>query len=203
MPISLKTRALILRSTKYGESDLIIQALTAGGEKISLLARGAVKSKKRFGGGVLEPTHFVEIRFKKPLTENKIATLEEAHLINGFDRLRETYDKLELALSVLEQLTKVSQEGDQHSDHLFNLGGHALRSLEKATDLRLFRLHFYLKLLFQQGVLEPEPWMTPYLGTPMAEHEKIEDHSDPQRDVHLLWAENQVREYLATGTLSS
>lgn len=203
MSNSLKTRGLVLRATKYGESDLIIQALTIEGEKISLLARGALKSKKRFGGGVLEPTHFVEFRYKKPLTENKIATLEEAHLINGFDKLRENYDKLELALSVLEHLSKVSQEGDEHSDNLFNLGGHTLRSLEKATDLRLFRLHFYLKLLFQQGVLEPESWMTPYLGTSMAEHEKIEGHLDPQKDVHLMWAENQVREYLATGMLSS
>lgn len=203
MPTSLKTRALVLRATKYGESDLIIQVLTVEGEKISLMARSALKSKKRFGGGVLEPTHFVELRFKKPFTGNKIATLEEAHLINGFDRLRDNYDKLELALKILEHLSKVSQEGDEHSDNLFNLGGHTLRSLEKAQDLKLFRLHFYLKLLFQQGVLEPESWMTPYLGTSMSEHEKIEGHSDPQADLHLIWAENQVREYLATGMLSN
>lgn len=192
-----------MRATKYGEADLILNFLTVGGEKLSLLARGALRSKKRFGGGVLEPTHFVEIRYRKSFNEDKLGTLEEAHLINGFEKLRENYDKVELAFSVIESLSKASQEGDAHSEGLFNLGGHSLKSLEKAKDLKGFRLHFYLKLLFQQGVLEPESWMNPYLGTPMAEHEKIEGLEDPQKDLHLIWAENQLREYLSTGNLSS
>lgn len=203
LPTSVKTRALILRSTKYGEADLILQALTTEGEKLSLLARGALRSKRRFGGGVLEPTHFVEVRYKRPLTENKIATLEEAHLVNGFEKLRNDYDKVEAAFFVIETLSKASQEGDLHSDGLFNLGGHSLRSLERAKDLKKFKLHFCLKMLFQQGTLEPEDWMTPYLGTSMAEHEKLEGHWDPHQDLHLAWAENQLREYLSTGMLST
>jgi DNA repair protein RecO (recombination protein O) len=203
MPASTKAKALILRSTKYGEADLILQALTSGGEKVSLLARGALKSKKRFGGGVLEPTHFVEVRFKKPLQENRISTLEEATLLNGFEDLRKDYDKMEVAFFVIETLGKASQEGDSDSSGLFNLGGHSLKALEKATALACFRLHFCLKLLFQQGVLEPESWMTPYLGTSMSEHEKIEGLSDPQSDLHLRWAENKLREYLSTGMLST
>lgn len=203
MSTSVKTRALILRSTKYGEADLILQALTVGGEKISLLARGALRSKRRFGGGVLEPTHFVEVRYKRPLSENKLATLEEANLVNGFEKLRDNYDKVELAFFVIETLAKASQEGDAHSEGLFNLGGHSLRSLEKATDFKLFRLHFCLKVLFQQGVLEPEDWMNPFLGTSMAEYQKLESHQDPMKDLHLQWADNKLREYLSTGMLSS
>jgi DNA repair protein RecO (recombination protein O) len=194
---------LILRSTKYGEADLILQALTIGGEKLSLLARGALKSKKRFAGGVLEPTHFVEIGYKRALQENRLSTLEEAHLLNGFENLRKDYDKMEVAFFVLESLSKASQEGDSISEGLFNLGGHSLKALEKATKLRNFRLHFCLKMLYQQGVLEPESWMTPYLGTSMSEHEKIEDLDDPQTNLHLKWAENKLREYLSTGMLSS
>jgi DNA repair protein RecO (recombination protein O) len=192
-----------LRSTKYGEADLILQALTIGGEKLSLLARGALKSKRRFSGGVLEPTHFVEVRYKRPLQEDRISTLEEANLINGFEDLRKDYDKMEVAFFVLETLSKASQEGDSISEGLFNLGGHSLKALEKARNLRNFRLHFCLKMLFQQGVLEPESWMTPYLGTSMSEHQKIEGHQDPQTDLHLRWAENKLREYLSTGMLSS
>ncbi len=203
MSNSTKSKILILRAIKYGEADLILQALTSGGEKISLLARGAVKSKKRFSGGVLEPTHFVEVRYKNPVSENKIATLEEATLINGFEKLRTSYEKVEAAFYVLECLSKVSQEGDAVSDGLFNLAGHSLKSLEKANDLKLFRLHFCLKLLFQQGVLEPESWMGIYLKSSMAEHEKIEGHEDPQKDLHLFWSEGQIKEYLSTGNLSN
>ncbi|MGZ5278909.1 MAG: DNA repair protein RecO [Pseudobdellovibrionaceae bacterium] len=203
MPASIKTKALILRATKYGEADLILQTLTSGGEKLSLLARGAVKSKKRFAGGILEPTHFVEVRFKKALHQDRLSTLEEASLINGFENLRKDYDKMEVAFFVLETLSKASQEGDSISEGLFNLGGHSLKALEKVQSLKNFRLHFCLKMLYQQGVLEPESWMTPFLGTSMSEHEKIEDHEDPQTDLHLRWAENKLREYLSTGMLSS
>jgi len=203
LPASIKTKALILRSTKYGEADLILQTLTSGGEKLSLLARGAVKSKKRFAGGILEPTHFVEVRFKKALHQDRLSTLEEASLINGFEDLRKDYDKMEVAFFVLETLSKASQEGDSISEGLFNLGGHSLKALEKVQSLKNFRLHFCLKMLYQQGVLEPESWMTPYLGTSMSEHDKIEDHEDPQTDLHLRWAENKLREYLSTGMLSS
>jgi len=203
LPASIKTKALILRSTKYGEADLILQTLTSGGEKLSLLARGAVKSKKRFSGGILEPTHFVEVRFKKGAHADRLCTLEEASLINGFENLRKDYDKMEVAFFVLETLSKASQEGDSISEGLFNLGGHSLKALEKVQSLKNFRLHFCLKMLYQQGVLEPESWMTPYLGTSMSEHEKIEDHEDPQTDLHLRWAENKLREYLSTGMLSS
>ena len=145
MSNSIKSKVLILRAVKYGEADLILQALTNGGEKISLLARGALKSKKRFAGGVLEPTHFVEVRYKKSYSENKIATLEEATLLNGFEKLRTSYEKVEVAFYVLECLSKVSQEGDAVSDRLFNLAGHSLKSLENAEDLKLFRVHFCLK----------------------------------------------------------
>lgn len=203
MPASTKTKALILRSTKYGEADLILQALTIGGEKLSLLARGALKSKKRFAGGVLEPTHFVEVSFKRAYQENRLSTLEEASLLDGFEKLRQDYDKMEVAFFVLESLSKVSQEGDSISEGLFNLGGHSLRALEKSKNLRNFRLHFCLKMLFQQGVLEPEVWMKPYLGTSMSEHEKIEDLDDPQTNLHLKWAENKLREYWATGMMST
>ena len=34
--------------------------------EISLMAPAALKSRKRFGGGVLEPTHFIEIHYELP-----------------------------------------------------------------------------------------------------------------------------------------
>ena len=201
MPSLAKTKALVLRATKYGEADLIISVLTVEGEKLSLLARGALKSKKRFGGGVLEPTHYVDLSYRKAQSEKKLGSLEEASLVSGFEKIRESYEKLETALLVVDCLSRVSQEGDVHSVGLFNLGGHSLRSLEAARDLTCYRLHFFLKLLSQQGVLEVEAWMNPYLAIPMAEHGRVELYEDPQKELHLIWAENKLREYLATGIL--
>lgn len=204
MSNSARTKAFILRTTKYRESDLILSALTMDGTKISFLARGALNSKKRFSGGVLEPTHFVELQYREPLNESKLATLEEAQLLDGFEGLRKSYDKIEMALFVVETLSQVSQEGDSLSTGLFNLAGHSLRALEKALDLKSFKLHFSLKILLQQGTLEPKNWMSIYLKTPMAEHANIKisvDHAE--RESQLTWVESKLREYLSTGMLSS
>lgn len=205
---SVKTKAFILRATKYGESDLIISALDMGGNRISLLARGALRSKKRFAGGILEPTHFVEIHYKQPTRDDRIAILNEAVLLDGFEALRKSYDKVELAFFLIETIAKVSQEGDAEDEGLFNLTGHSLRSLAKASNLAMFKLHFCLKLLFQQGTLEPESWMGNYLKTPMADHQSLESemqgaNADPQLNLHLIWSENKLREYLSTGMLSN
>lgn len=202
MGTPVKTKALILRTTKYGESDLIVSALTVDGTKLSLLARGALRSKKRFSGGVLEPTHFVELQFQQAAHENKLSTLNEALLLDAFEGLRKDYDKVETALFVVETLSKVSQEGDIIAEGLFNLAGNSLRALEKTADLKTFKLHFILKLLYQQGTLEPENWMGHYLKTSMVEHEALKQNADPQRDLHLIWTESRLREYLSTGTLS-
>jgi DNA repair protein RecO (recombination protein O) len=80
------------------------------------MARGALKSKKRFSGGILEPSHFVQFTYKQSAGENRINTISEATLINDFKKIRQDYDHLEFALHVLECVSKVSQEGDRHSE---------------------------------------------------------------------------------------
>lgn len=164
-----KDKFIILKKMKYGEADLILHALSVHGEKLSFMARGALKSKKRFGGGVLEPTHFVTFTYKESGEEGKLNVLQEATLINDFAGIRQDYDKLEFALHVLECVSKVSQEGDKNSEFLFNLLGHTLKATETAKDVLILKMHFYLKFLLQQGVVNAEPWMAPFLKTTIAD----------------------------------
>lgn len=156
---------IILKKTKYGESDLIVNALSAIGTKKSFLAKGALKSKKRFGGGVLEPMHYVQFTYKESKTESGINYLNEASIIDDFRNIRTDFDRVEFALNIMNCVYHVSQEGDFDSSFLFNLVGHALRFLNTCTSDQLltFKLHFYLKFLFQQGVISIEPWMSPFL----------------------------------------
>jgi DNA repair protein RecO (recombination protein O) len=197
MSANHRTRALILKRSKYGESDLIVQFLCQNGAKLSAIARGALRSKKRFGGGVLEPTHYVEIQYKTQNNEGRLAVLEEASLIDGFEKLRSQYDRLQAALKVVEVIGQLGQEGDSHSENLYNLAGHSLKVLQDCEDLQLFKLHFYLKLLSQQGVLEAEEWMQNFLILPMAKHADLS--RDCLQNVKKLAAvEYQVDLYLKT-----
>ena len=192
----VKTKAIVLKKTKYAEADLILTLLTPRGEKISCIARGALKSKKRFSGGVLEPTHFIEAQVKLSQKSESLSTLEGAQLIDGFEGLRKDYDRLDLALYLMDCVYHISQEGDSGSDALFNLTGHALKTLQGAGDLKRFKLHFMLKLLLQQGSLEPEDWMTAYLKMPMTDNASRDLIEDSKLGFHVVWAESQISEYL-------
>ena len=171
-------RFIILRKIKFSEADLIIHALSATGSKKSFIARSALKSKKRFGGGVLEPLHYVNFTYKSTNKENGLNQLTEAQLIDDFKNIRDGYDKLDLALYVVRCAAHVSQEEDVNSAFLFNLVGHSLNKIAATTvDKQLLRLkmHFNLKFLFQQGVIDIDPWMNPFLKENITDSNRIDD----------------------------
>jgi DNA repair protein RecO (recombination protein O) len=189
-------RGIVLRKTKYGESDLIIQMILVSGEKISLMAKGALRSKKRFAGGVLDPTQYVQVQYRDQ-GSHKLGLLEEASVLEGFEGLRTDYDRMDLALYILSSISKISQEGDSLSESLFNLLGHMLRSLQTAERFDQFRAVFCLKILHQQGVLELEPWMSPALLVKF----KNWSQAEPGLKINSLqvhWAENKLSQYLQT-----
>lgn len=199
----LQDRFIILKKMKYGESDLIIHALSSAGTKKSFIARAALKSKKRFGGGVLEPSHFVKLTYKPGKSEDQLNVLNEAQLLDDFKSIRTDYDKLEFALFTLNCVYHVSQEGDFDSHFLFNLLGHTLKNLGEVKNLDRYKLHFCLKLLFQQGVITVDDWMAPFLKVNISEShllDEIPEISDSvETYVHSL--ESQVLHYIKNATV--
>lgn len=183
----------ILKKVKYLESDLILHALSSLGEKKSFIARGALKSRKRFGGGVLEPTHQALLTYSQGRGELNL--LKEAQMIHDFSGIRRSYDTLEFALKVVECIEKVSQEGDVHSEVMYNLLGHTMKAIEKTEHLDILKVQFFLKFFLQQGVLEPEAWMTPFLKIPIQSHMELVSFSDEAKK-QLRFLERKVDEYI-------
>lgn len=149
-----KDKIIILRVSKYSDSHLIINGINTRGAKVSALAPAAVKSKKRFGGGVLEASHFVDVQLQSPKKEGMMPILKEAHIIDDFSGLRTDYDKLNLGFYFLKLVELVVHESSSDSQTLFSLLGHGLKSLESAKNLAHFKKHFEIKFLYTQGVLE-------------------------------------------------
>ncbi len=198
--IQKQDRFIILKKIKYGEADLIIQALGSDGSRSSFIAKSALKSKKRFGGGILEPLHFVNFTFKETHDSTKMKTLSEATLIEDFKDIRMSYDKLILALFILNCVSHVSLEGDQNSEFLFNLTGHSLRAVAKSESLNLLKLHFCLKFLYQQGVISIEPWMSVFLKINIIDSSVLSQDADVQILVenYLHSIELVVAQYIKT-----
>lgn len=126
--------------------------------------------------------------------------MQEANLINDFAGIRQDYDHLEFALHILDCVGKVSQEGDQHSEFLFNLLGHTLKTIEQAKDVLILKMHFYLRFLLQQGVITPEPWMAPFLRTNLADTNTLLEYRQIVDD-ELSNVENMFRHYIANASL--
>lgn len=149
-----KDKIIVLRVSKYSDAHLIVKGINQKGAKISLMAPAALKSKKRFGGGVLEPTHFIEIHYQHAKQDGMLPILKEAQIIESFEGLRSDYDKLTLSFYFLKLIDLVAQEQSQDSQSLFSLLAYGLKALEDAKDLTSFKKHFEIKFLFTQGLLE-------------------------------------------------
>lgn len=93
---------MLLRSVAYGESDRVVTLLTDAHGKVSLLARGARASKKRFPGGALEP--FGVIEAEMALGSGELGRLASARLARGFPRLLGSLARIELAGAGIEHV---------------------------------------------------------------------------------------------------
>lgn len=174
----IKEKVIVLKTVRYGDSDLIVNCLTPQGARLSLFARSALKSKKRFGGGVLEPTHYIHVLYddktSKGAGDGHLHTLKEASLIEDFPRLRTDYNRIELGLHLVQLVANTVREGDVNSTTLFNLLGNALKATEESHDLAKLKTHFEIKLLADQGVLPPEKENIHLVRTPISEHERLQ-----------------------------
>lgn len=174
--MQVKDKAIVLRTTRYGEHDLIVQVINSKGAKLNLFARSALRSKKRFGGGVLEPTHFIHILYNDKSakgSDHPLHTLNEATLINSFPKLRSDYARLETALHAVQVITVVAHEGDTDSEAIFNLLGNTLKAAETSNSLEALKTHFEVKLLTLQGVLEHESEEEVLLRAAISDHESL------------------------------
>lgn len=195
----IKEKLFILKKSRYGDADLILQALTSKGARLSLFARSALKSRKRFGGGVLEPTHFVLAMYddrRSRVSGGGLLSLREATLIEDFEGLRSDYARLEAGLRFVQLISDVSREGDVGSGELYNLLGNALRAAETTKSLDRLRVHFEARVLAAQGVLSHEPEESELLRAPIARHEAAPLSDDGWRAVSRR-VHATMREYLS------
>lgn len=172
-----KAKGIILRAHNYSESDLVLKVLLSSGQVESFLAKGAKKSKKRFGGGVLEPLSYSELTYKSK-NNSALNFLNEASVVNGFEGIRKDYDRLNMAFDLVKIIDKFGTAASDVGQETFNLLGNALKALTADCHLGLFKLVFLSKLLHIQGVL-PDDWSKSNLVTyPISQHQEIELDDD-------------------------
>lgn len=168
----LREQVIILSNQAFSESDLIIRGLNSKGYQMSFIAKGAKKSKKRFSGGVLEPTAYIELEYRP--SQKSLHRLQQAWFIEDFLALRKDYKRLSLALYFLQVIKQISQEGgEEDSQELFHLLGNALTLTQYSPNLDSLKLYFQMKILFLQGILPRELTLPEVLNNTLEQHKNF------------------------------
>jgi DNA repair protein RecO (recombination protein O) len=150
----LDTEALVLRVVAHGESDLIAHLLTPEASRLTVIAKGARRSRRRFPG-LLDLFHHLAVQVER--RGSGMARLEGARLVDPFPALRTHAGRFALACYVVELVDRLAPEGAGGRDarRLFDALRTALQVVgERAPDGRL-RVLLELRLLAALG-LAPE-----------------------------------------------
>jgi DNA repair protein RecO (recombination protein O) len=148
MPVALITPAIVLRSWPFGESDKIVCFLTESHGKITGIAKGAKRSRKRFANS-LEPFSFVNLRFLE-YPSSSLAFIQACELIRVFKQLTMSLDKIAHASYFMEITDVLSGERDENHALFAHLRD-GLDFIDENGPSELFVTFFELKLLMLAG----------------------------------------------------
>lgn len=161
---SFWVRGLVLRKTKMGESDLIVELLNDEGCLVRAVAKGARKPKSSFASR-LELGNSVELLCA---SGRGLAIVQECRLVSARMGLRQDYDRLVCTEVLLELLSKCTQE-DLPQPKLLAVAEAALDALAAAPAAAALGLlaAAFLKVLAFVG-LRPELRRCVVCGRPAA-----------------------------------
>ncbi len=140
-------QVVVLRSWKLGESDRIISMYGAENGKIRAVAKGARKTKSKFGGRI-EPISYLKVQIWKGNSELHI--LNQADSIELFPSTKGDFEKLRKGLAIVEVIDELVGDSDGDFD-IFRLLVRVLGQLERDDSPYLLGA-FLWRLLQIQGV---------------------------------------------------
>ncbi|MBR5408362.1 DNA repair protein RecO [Candidatus Saccharibacteria bacterium] len=141
----IKTKAVVLRRTNYGEADRIINILTPEG-KMAVMAKGVRKEKSKLAGGI-EMFSLTQINLHQG--KGKFAVLTGAKTEEFYQNLLSDFERMEVAAGLLKKISKVSEMID--NPEFFSIIVQALRALNKGGNAALVQAWFYFNLAVLSG----------------------------------------------------
>lgn len=136
---SVRTPAIVLRRTNYGEADRILQLLTPDGKK-SVMARGVRREKSRLAGGI-ELFAICEVVIGEG--KGEIGILTSSKLVHFFRHIMDDYDRMQFAYTAIKLVSK-SSETVQGPDW-YDVLAETIAGLDsKSVSFELVQTWFYL-----------------------------------------------------------
>lgn len=137
---AIRTRAIVLRRTNYGEADRIVQLMTPLGRR-AVMAKGVRREKSKLAGGIeLFAVSDVVINEGK----GELGILTSARLVRFYRHIMEDYDRLQFGYEVIKLIAAASETVDEPEwyDVLFEV----VKALDVMTlPLQLTQTWFYVQ----------------------------------------------------------
>jgi len=144
----LRTQGIIIKVSNYSESDKIVTLYCPSAGKLTLIAKGANRSKRRFVNK-LELFSSLEIDYN---SRYALALLDQADLRDSYPRLRQNFRRYAAAELLCEHMLHWSHENDGDAA-LFIALKSSLNAINRQGPIRktiiLFLIFLYSRLGYQ------------------------------------------------------
>lgn len=144
------TKAIVLRSIRYSEADLIAKCYTASDGLKSYMLRGVLKSKKgKMKAAMFQPFSQLEV-VARHKNKGTLEYLKEAKITAVNPAIRQNVQKASIAIFLAEVIQNAIQEEEQNAA-LFSFFEEAIQYLEKQESIANFHLFFLVKFTHYLG----------------------------------------------------
>lgn len=142
----IRTKAIVLRRTNFGEADRVINFLTEQGV-IAAIAKGVRKEKSKLTGST-ELFTVSDITLHKGLN-NKLCVLTSAKMLEHYDQIVYKLPELELAGRLMKKLARFAETstGPEYFDLLHQI----LAALDAGVNPELVETWFWFNLAKTNG----------------------------------------------------
>jgi DNA repair protein RecO (recombination protein O) len=145
-----RTEGIVLRTTPFGEADLIVTYLTGDRGIVKAFAKSPRKIKSRFGSS-LEPLTQARISFWGK-EDAPLPRLTQADIIHPFDSIRSTLKSF-LKASELVELTLNFPPEQETGGKVYPLLVNTLHEMERGTEEAVLLVYYKLRFLDIAGYL--------------------------------------------------
>ena len=144
----ISTDAIILKNTRYKESSIISRIFTYNHGKLSIIIKGARKSKNNISATV-EPGNIINCTFYDG--KSSLKTLKEVSLKKIHYHTREYLLNYYFSMAIISILDKLIEENHKLVD-VYNLSVHTLEMINtKDIDLDLAFIYFLVQIMANLG----------------------------------------------------
>ncbi len=145
---SVRTKAIVLRRTNYGEADRIVQLLTPDQGIMSVMAKGVRREKSRLAGGI---ELFASCDVTVGSGKGELGILTAARLDVFYSHIMTDYERLQFGYEAIKQVTKSAGMMDEPA--FFDLLEQTFESLnDKSIEIAFVKVWFWLQLAILMGI---------------------------------------------------